>query len=90
VTLEELRIAVRRSGAPRRRRRLPAREVTALTAEQVRARLRARPAAERPALLRAQLARLPAHERARLLALSGAAARGEVLERLAQRGGAAR
>ena len=81
------RIAVRRSGARRRRRRLPVHVLPTPTAESVWAQLAARPAAERPALLRAQLGRLPAQEVARLLALSEAAAREAVLARLAAREG---
>ena len=56
-----------------------------MAAAAVWAQLRARPTAERQALLREHLARLPAQEVARLLALSAAAARLEVLERLARR-----
>jgi DNA-directed RNA polymerase specialized sigma24 family protein len=56
-----------------------------ITAEAVWTQLRSRPAAERPALMRAYLGQLPAQEVARLLALSQVDARREVLERLARR-----
>jgi hypothetical protein len=80
VTVEGKRIAVRRPGARRRRR-----QSAPITAAAVWDQLRARPATERQALMRAYMGRLPAHEVARLLALSAAASRREVLERLARR-----
>ena len=80
MTVEGKRIAVRRPGARRRHR-----QSAPITAAAVWDQLNARPAAERQALMRAQLGQLPAQEVARLLALSASAARREVLERLARR-----
>ena len=85
MTVEGPRIASRRWGAGRRRRRSAPRDDAPLTAEAVWAQISGLPAAERPALLRAQVAKLAPHERARLVALSEAAARREVLARLAGR-----
>jgi hypothetical protein len=90
VTVDAKPIAVRRAGARRRHRRTTAPESAPIPAAAVWAQLRARPAAERQALLREYLDRLPAQEMARLLALSAAAARLEVLERLARRDDAQR
>ena len=88
MTVQGKGIAVRRPGARRRDRQSAPR--APITGAEVWAQLRARPAAERQALLREHLARLPAQEVARLLALSAAAARLEVLERLARRDDARR
>ena len=90
MTVDGQRIAVRRAGARRRHRQAAAPETPPITAAELWARLRARPAAERQALMREHLDRLPAQEIARLLALSAAAARLEVLERLARRDDAQR
>jgi DNA-directed RNA polymerase specialized sigma24 family protein len=87
VTVQGKGIAVRRPGARRRHRQSAPREAAPLTAAAVWAQLCACPAAERQALMRAHLGQLPAPEVARLLALSAAAARLEVLERLARRDG---
>ena len=80
MTVQGKGIAVRRPGARRRDR-----QGAPITGPEVWAQLRARPAAERQALMRAHLGQLPAREVARLLALSAAAARLEVLDRLARR-----
>ena len=60
------------------------RATRALTAEAVWAQLRSRPAAERPALMRGYLQQLAPREVARLLELSEAGARDDVLKRLAR------
>ena len=60
------------------------RATRALTAEAVWAQLRSRPAAERPALMRGYLQQLAPREVARLLELSEAGARHDVLKRLAR------
>jgi hypothetical protein len=57
----------------------------AITAEAAWAQLGARPVSERPALMRTYLGAMAPHELTRLVALSEAAARREVLERLARR-----
>ena len=85
MTVGGPRIASRRWGVGRRRRRSAPRDGAPLTAEAVWAQISALPAGERPALLRAYVAKLAPHQRARLLALSEAAARREVLARLARR-----
>ena len=83
MTVDGSRIAVRRSGVRRRRRR--PREAARPTAEAVWGQLGTLPAAERQSLVRAHLERLSAEEVARLVALSEAAARQAVLARLARR-----
>ena len=85
MTVEGPRIASRRWGAGRRRRRSTPRDDAPLTAVAVWAQISALPAGERPALLRFHVGRLAPNERARLMALSEAAARREVLARLARR-----
>ncbi|MGZ6697000.1 MAG: hypothetical protein ACXVFL_15335 [Solirubrobacteraceae bacterium] len=85
MTVEGKGIAVRRPGARRLHRQPARRDDAPITGAEVWAQLRGRPAAERQALLRAHLGQLPAQEVARLLALSEAATRLEVLERLARR-----
>jgi hypothetical protein len=85
VTVQGKGIAVRRRGARRRDRQSTPREDAPITGAAVWAQLRARPAAERQTVIRAHLGRLAPDEIARLLALSAAAARLEVLERLARR-----
>jgi DNA-directed RNA polymerase specialized sigma24 family protein len=85
VTVEGKRIAVRRPGVWRRHRQSAPDDGAPITAEALWAQLRARPAPERQAVIRAHLRQLAPHEVARLLALSAAAARLEVLERLARR-----
>ncbi|MGZ6673093.1 MAG: hypothetical protein ACXVFM_12155 [Solirubrobacteraceae bacterium] len=85
MTVQGKFIAVRRPGARRRDRQSAPRDDAPITGPEVWAQLRARPAAERQALMRAHLRHLPAQEVARLLALSAAAARLEVLDRLARR-----
>lgn len=87
MTIEGERTAVCRPGA-RRWQSVP-RAGAPMTAVAVWVQVRARPAAERPALIRAHLGRLAPQEVARLIALSAAATRLEVLERLARRDGAA-
>jgi DNA-directed RNA polymerase specialized sigma24 family protein len=90
VTVEGKRIAVRRPGARRRHRQSAPDDGAPITAAAVWAQLRARPAPEREAVIRAHLGQLAPDEVARLLGLSAAAARLEVLERLARRDDAAR
>ena len=85
MTVQGKGTAVRRPGARRRDRQSAPRDDAPITGAEVWAQLRARPAAERQALMRARLGQLPAQEVARLLALSAAAARREVLERLVRR-----
>ena len=87
MTVEGERMAMRRPGA-RGRPSVP-RGGPPTTAAAVWVQVRARPAAERPAVIRAHLGRLAPQEVARLIALSAAATRLEVLERLAHRDGAA-
>jgi hypothetical protein len=90
VSIDGKRIAARRVGARRGHRRAAAADGAPIPAAAVWAQLRALPATERQAQLREHLDRLPAQEVARLLALSAAAARLEVLERLARRDDAQR
>jgi hypothetical protein len=90
VTVEGKGIAVRRPGARRRHRQSAPRDGAPITAAAVWAQVRARPAAERQAVIRAHLGQLAPQEVARLIALSAAAARLEVLERLARRDDALR
>ena len=85
MTVQGKGTAVRRPGARRRDRQSAPRDDAPITGAEVWAQLRARPAAERQALMRAHLGQLPAQEVARLPALSAAAARREVLERLVRR-----
>jgi DNA-directed RNA polymerase specialized sigma24 family protein len=84
VTVDGQGVA-RRSGGRRRHRQAPSCDGAAVTAKAVWAQLAARPATERPALMRTYLGQLPAHEVAHLLALSEGTARRDVLERLARR-----
>jgi hypothetical protein len=90
VTVEGQRIAVRRPGSRRRRRQSTPRHSAPLTGAAVWAQVRVRPAAEQRAVIRAHVRQLTPQEVARLLALSAAAARLEVLERLARRDDAPR
>jgi hypothetical protein len=85
VTVEGQGIAVRRSDARREHRQSVARDDAPITAAAVWVQVRARPAAERQAVIRAHLGQLAAQDVARLIAFSAAAARLEVLERLARR-----
>ena len=87
MTVEGKGIAVRRPGARRRHRQSAPRDGAPITAAAVWAQLCARPAAERHAVIRAHLGQLRPREVARLIALSAAAARLEVLDRLARRDG---
>jgi hypothetical protein len=89
VTVEGKGIAVRRPGARRRHRQSAPRDDALITAAAVWAQVRARPAAERQ-VIRAHLGQLAPQEVTRLIALSAAAARLEVLERLARRDDALR
>jgi 2-oxo-4-hydroxy-4-carboxy--5-ureidoimidazoline (OHCU) decarboxylase len=78
-------MAVRRPGARRRHRQSAPHDSAPIAAAAVWAQVRARPAAERQAVIRAHPGQLAPQEVARLIALSAAAARLEVLDRLARR-----
>jgi DNA-directed RNA polymerase specialized sigma24 family protein len=83
VTVDTQRVLVRRPSGRRRQRGSAVRDGDAITAEAVWEQLRLRPATERPALMRGYVEQLAPCEVARLLGLSEAAARRDVLERLA-------
>jgi DNA-directed RNA polymerase specialized sigma24 family protein len=85
VTVERKGIAERRPDARRRHRQSVPRDGATITAAAVWVQVRARPAAERQVVIRPHLGQLAPREVARLIGLSAATARLDVLERLARR-----